>query len=215
MSEKANEKDDLLGRAASGDTDALNELFEKHRDRLKRMIRMRLNRRLKGRVDDSDVLQDAYLEATRRLSEYLKAPQAPFFLWLRQITSHRIIDAHRRHLGAEARDARMEISLHRGRMPLATSLSLAAQLLGDCPSPSEEATRSEIRQALQDALAQMDDLDREILSMRHFEHLSNQEAAQELGIEASAASKRYLRALQRLQSILIELNLVDQGEDIG
>lgn len=213
MKNDPDEIDALLTRAAEGNSDALNDLFEMHRERLKRMIRIRLNRRLHRRVDDSDVLQDAYLEASRRIQEYLKDPQSPFFLWLRQILSQRIIDAHRRHLGAEARDARMEISIsRRSPIPLATSLNLAAQLIDGLATPSEAAEKAELRQALQDALDQMDEMDREILSLRHFEYLSNQEAAEELGIETSAASKRYIRALKRLQQILLDLGLVEQGD---
>jgi RNA polymerase sigma-70 factor (ECF subfamily) len=183
-------------------------LFDRYRDRLKKMVRMRLNPRLQGRVDDSDVLQDAYVEAARRLPDYLKGPRAPFFLWLRQITSQRLIDVHRRHLGARARDAGLEISLHRGRLPLASSVSLAAQLIGRLTSPSEAAARAETRLALQEALNRMEELDREILSLRLYEDMSNQEAAQELGVEEKTASKRYVRALQRLQKVLAELGLV-------
>lgn len=199
----------LIERAAGGDRDAMGELFERYRSRLKKMVRIRLNRRLQGRLDDSDVLQEAYVEAAKRLPDYLEAPRAPFFLWLRQITSQKLIDVHRRHLGAKARDAGLDISLHRGRMPMATSVSLAAQLLGRLTSPTRAAVKAETRLALQQALGEMEEIDREILSLRHFEHLSNQEAAEELGIEPAAASKRYLRALKRLKKILAELGLVE------
>jgi len=205
----ANESRPLIDRAAGGDQDAIDELFEQHRSRLKKMVRMRLNRRLRGRVDESDVLQDAYVEAAKRLPAYLKTPRAPFFLWLRQITSRKLIDVHRRHLGAQARNAGIEVSLHRGRMPMATSVSLAAQLLGRLTSPTRAAVRAETKILLEQALGEMEEMDREILSLRHFEHLSNQEAAQELDIEPTAASKRYLRALQRLKKILAGLGLVE------
>jgi RNA polymerase sigma-70 factor (ECF subfamily) len=199
----------LIKLAADGDSAALNELFEQHRERLKKMIRMRLNRRLQGRVDDSDVLQDAYLEAYRRLPEYLADPQAPFFLWLRKITGQKLIDVHRRHLGARARDARLEVCLQRGRLPMASSVSIAGQLLGRLTSPTEAAVRAEKRLLLQEALGRMEEIDREILSLRHHEDLSNQEAAEELGIDTSAASKRFIRALQRLQKMLGEMGLVE------
>jgi RNA polymerase sigma-70 factor (ECF subfamily) len=194
----------LLERAAGGDSSAMSALFERYRIRLKKMVRVRLNRRLQGRVDDSDVLQDAYVEATRRLQEYLSGPRAPFFLWLRQITSQKLLDAHRRHLGAQARDARLELTLHWGRLPVASSVFLAAQLLGRLTSPSEAAVKAETRLALQEALGRMEDNDREILALRVYEDMSNQEAAEELGIDEKAASKRYVRALQRLQKILAE-----------
>ncbi len=201
--------DPLVRLAAAGDTAAMNDLFERHRERLKKMIRMRMNPRLQGRVDDSDVLQDAYLEAVGRITEYLADPQAPFFLWLRKITGQKLIDVHRRHLGAQARDVRLEVRHLRAPLPLASSVSLAAQLLGRLTTPTEAAVRAENRRLLQDALARMDEMDREILSLRHHEDLSNQEAAQELGIEESAASKRFIRALQRLQKLLGEAGLTD------
>lgn len=210
LSDNSSEIDELVRRAAAGDTQATNDLVARHRDRLKRMVRLRLNRRLQGRVDESDILQEALLEASRRLPEYLQSHESPFFLWLRRITSHKIIDAHRRHLGAQARDADLEISLHRGPLPRANSVSLAAQLLGRLTSPSAAAIKAETRLKLQEALNQMDELDREILALRHFEQLTNVEAAAELDLETSAASKRYLRALQRLQKILTDLGLVSR-----
>src|SRR5262245_49112021 len=121
---------DLLQRAAAGDTAAVAELFARYRKRLKRMVRLRLSRHLQSRVDDSDILQEALLEAAKRLPEYLQDKPLPFFLWLRHLTGEKLIDAHRRHLGAKMRDAAQEVSLHRGAMPAASSASLAAQLLG-------------------------------------------------------------------------------------
>lgn len=199
----------LIERAASGQDAAMTELFERYRPRLKQMVRTRLNQRLRGRIDDSDVVQDACLEAAKRLDEYTANPRAPFFLWLRKITGQRLIDVHRRHLGANARDARLEVALHRGRAPRATSISLAAALLGRLTTPTQAAVRAEKRLALQEALADMDELDREIISLRHFESLSNGEAANELGIQQGAASQRYVRALQRLKIILEDVGIVD------
>lgn len=204
-----NEVQPLLDRAVRGEESAISELFERYRPRLKKMVRARLNQLLHGRVDESDVVQEAYLEAVRRLNEYAENPRAPFFLWLRKITGQRLIDLHRRHLGAQARDARLEVVLHRGRAPKATSISIAAALLGQLTSPTQAALKAERQLALQEALSSMDDLDREILTLRHFESLSNGEAAEELGIETSAASKRYIRALQRLKLILEELGGID------
>jgi RNA polymerase sigma-70 factor (ECF subfamily) len=199
----------LLSGAAQGDQQAISQLFDRYRARLKKMVRLRLNRRLQGRVDDSDVLQDAFLEAARRLPTYLAAPQAPFFLWLRRITGDKLLEIHRTHLGTQARDAGREVSLHRGALPAANSMSLAAQLLGQLTSPSQAALKAEMRIQLQEALNSLDPLDREILALRHFEQLSNAEAAQELELEPSAASKRYVRALARLQKILRELHLTE------
>ena len=208
MASKSEIEDALIKRAGQNDQDAVNDLFEMHRERLRRMVRVRLNPRISARVDDADVVQEAFAEAAGRLREYLREPRTPFFLWLRKITSHKLIDIHRRHLGAEARNAELEIPLHGKRLPPTSSISLAAQLLGKLTSPTQAAVRSEAKRALQDALQLMDPIDREILSLRHFEFLSNKEAAEELEMETSAASKRYLRALTRLQGILKQIGLV-------
>jgi len=192
----------LLTRAADGDAAALEELFSRYRKRLKRMVRLRLSRHLQGRLDDSDVLQEAYLEAAKRLPEYLQERPLPFFLWLRHITGQKLIDAHRRHLGAKMRDAGCEVSLHRGAMPPASSASLAAQLLGRLTSPSQAAIKAETRIRVQEVLNSMDPLDREVLALRHFEQLNNVEVAESLGINESTASSRYLRALKRLKEEL-------------
>src|SRR5262245_8908584 len=115
-----------LAQAAAGDESALTELFTRYRKRLKQMVRLRLHRRLQGRIDDSDIIQEAFLEAAKRLPEYLTKKPLPFFLWLRHITGEKLVDAHRRHLGAKMRDAGQEISLHHGPMPAVSSVSLAA-----------------------------------------------------------------------------------------
>jgi RNA polymerase sigma-70 factor, ECF subfamily len=190
---------DLLDRAAAGDAAAVTELFSRYRKRLKRMVRLRLNRQLQGRLDDSDILQEALLEAAKRLPEYLADKPLPFFIWMRHITGQKLIDAHRRHLGAKIRDAGHEVSLHRGAMPAASSASLAAQLLGRLTSPSQAAIKAETRLRVQEVLNRMDPIDREVLALRHFEQLNNAEVAATLGINESTASSRYLRALKRLK----------------
>jgi RNA polymerase sigma-70 factor (ECF subfamily) len=195
--------DDLLLRLEGGDERALTELFARHRERLRRMIRLRLDRRLSGRVDSSDVLQEAYLDVRKRLDEYARDPAAmPFHLWLRLIAGQRLTDVHRFHLGAQMRDAGQEVSLHRGPFPQASSVSLAAQLLGKMTSASHAAIRAEHKLIVQEALNGMDPIDREVLALRHFEHLSNDETALVLGLTKSAASNRYIRALKRLKEIL-------------
>jgi RNA polymerase sigma-70 factor (ECF subfamily) len=201
MSEPGN-LPELLAQAAGGDQTALNQLFSCYRKRLKQMIRLRLNRRLQGRVDDSDVLQNAYLEAAQRLPDYLANRPLPFFLWLRHITGEKLIDVHRRHLGAKMRDAAQEVSLHRGPMPAASSASLAAQLLGHLTSPSQAAIKAETRLRVQEVLNRMDPIDREILALRHFEQLTNAEVAQTMDLNESTCSTRYLRALKRLKDEL-------------
>jgi RNA polymerase sigma-70 factor (ECF subfamily) len=193
---------DLLRRAAEGDGEALTDLFTRYRRRLRNMVRLRLNRRLHGRVDASDIVQEAYLEAARVLKDYLDDPKIPFFLWLRHLTGQKLIQTHRRHLGARLRDAGREVSLYYGALPGASSAALAAQLLGRLTSPSQAAMRAEMKIRLQEILNDMDPLDREVLVLRHFEQLSNAETAQVLEIDTSAASKRYVRALERLEGIL-------------
>ena len=202
MAPEASNLDELLRRAEAGDERAKSDLFTLYRQRLRTMVRLRLDRRLAGRIDPSDVVQEAYLDFARRLPEYLAEQKAPFFLWLRGLTGQRLIDLHRRHLGAQMRDAGQEVSLYRGAFPAASSVSLANQLLGRLTSPTQAAVRAEMQLRLQEALNAMDPLDREVLILRHFEELSNGETADVLGIEKSAASKRYVRALARLKEIL-------------
>jgi RNA polymerase sigma-70 factor (ECF subfamily) len=195
----------LVRRAADGDEAVRAELFARHRDRLRVMVRLRLDRRLQGRLDPSDVLQDAYLDFARRLPEFDPAAGVPFYLWLRNLTGQRLVDLHRFHIGAQMRDAGQEVSLHRGMMPQASSVSLAAQLLGRMTSASNAAMRAELQLRVQDALNAMDPTDREVLTLRHFEQMSNEETAHVLGLTKSAASKRYIRALRRLKDILAGL----------
>jgi RNA polymerase sigma-70 factor (ECF subfamily) len=194
--------DELLRRAGAGDPHALAELFARYRGRLRRMVRLRMDRRLRGRVDPSDVLQEAQVEILRRVAEYAADPRLPPFLWLRLITGQRLSALHRRHLGAQRRDAGQEIALHHGPMPRATSVSLAEMLLGRLTSPTQAAQRAEVRVLLQEALNGMDPLDREVLTLRHFEELTNAEVARVLGLTKTAASNRYIRALERLREIL-------------
>src|SRR6516165_2765418 len=148
-----NDSNLLLHRALAGDESALAALFDGYRDRLRRMIRLRLDRRLSGRVDSSDVLQEAYLDVRKRLAEYARDPASmPFHLWLRLIAGQRLADVHRFHLGSQMRDAGMEVSLHRGPFPQADSISLAAQLLGKMTSASKAAIRAEHKLIVQEAL---------------------------------------------------------------
>ena len=194
--------DDLLRRAKAGDAAALGALFAHYRGRLRNMVRLRLDRRVAGRLDASDVLQEAYLDVARRFPEYAAAPAVPFYVWLRALTGQRLIDLHRQHLGAKMRDAGQEVSLYRGALPQASSASLAKQLLAGLTSPTQAAVRAEMQLQLQEALNTMDPMDREVVVLRHFEELNNIETAAVLGIEPSAASKRYLRAIRRLKAIL-------------
>jgi RNA polymerase sigma-70 factor (ECF subfamily) len=180
----------------------LTELFERYRDRLKLMVHLRLDRRLQARIDSSDVLQEAFLEGAERYATYKTKPTMPPFLWLRFLVGQRLTLMHRRHLGVKARAAGREVSLFHGALPEANSESLAAQLLGKLSSPSQVAMRSELQVRLQEALNSMDEIDREVLVLRHFEQLSNVEVAEVLGLAQRTASKRYVTALRRLKQIL-------------
>src|SRR5262245_34695765 len=202
MENNSTETVELLERARAGDRDALNAIFARHRDRLRRMVVMRLDRRVQARLDHSDVIQDAYVDVVTRLDEYLRDPRLPLFLWLRLVVGERLLKLHRHHLGTQMRDAGLEVSLYRGALPAASSAALAAQLLGKHTSPTEAVARAERMLRLQEALNTLDPLDREVLSLRHFEELSLAETAQVLGVAESAAAKRYVRALKRLKGVL-------------
>jgi RNA polymerase sigma-70 factor (ECF subfamily) len=198
--------EDLVKLAASGDAGSWAELMRRHGSRLRRMVSFRLDPRLQGRVDPSDVVQDVWLEAWRHLGSYVKRPNTPFFLWLRAVAGHTLGDLHRHHLGAQVRDARREVPLYHGSLPGATSAALAAQLMGQAPRPSEAAVRAERKIQLQTALNAMDPIDREVLALRHFEQLTVSETAKALDIKEKAAGMRYVRALRRLKEILTSLD---------
>jgi RNA polymerase sigma-70 factor (ECF subfamily) len=200
------QNDETIRRAIAGDNEALNELFCECRDRLRRMVALRMNRRLQGRVDASDVVQNAFLEATRVFDEYRRRPGMPFYLWLRKLTGQKLIQIHREHLGAQARAADREVSLYSRGAPDATSESLAEQLIGRVSSPSHAAMRAEGKQQLEKALNSMSVIDREVLALRHFEQLTGPETAEVLGISHEAVKKRYVRALERLEQLLGELS---------
>jgi RNA polymerase sigma-70 factor (ECF subfamily) len=193
---------DLLRRAADGDAPARDRLFAAYRDRLWRMVRLRLDRRLHGRVDPAEVVEEARAEIFRRLGEYVAHPDAPPFLWMRQVTGERLQAVHAAYLGATVDAAGQDVSLFRGALPEANSVSLAAQLLGRFVSAGEEAERAERQFRLQEALNGMDPRDRELLALRHFEEMDIGDAARVLGISRTEASNTYVRALKRLKDIL-------------
>jgi RNA polymerase sigma-70 factor (ECF subfamily) len=205
MASPDSEMTSLIDRARAGDSSAWGAIMEHYRERLRRMVALRLDRRLQGRVDASDVIQEGYADAAARLEEYSRDRSMPFFLWLRFLVGQRLAEQHRHHLGVQARDAGRDISLYRRAMPETTTAALAAQLLGKHTSPSQAAIRAERKLRLQEALNSLDATDREILALRHYEQLSNGETATVLGLDKSAASKRYARALVRLKDILAAL----------
>lgn len=168
------------------------------------MVDFRMDRRLYGRVDAADILQDSYIEIARRVGSFLEDPSVSFFVWARQMTWQTLMMSHRTHLGVQKRDARQEVQIHGGSYSQGTSVSLASRLVGDVTSPSQGAMRDERTQQLREALDTMDAVDREVLALRHFEQLSNKEVAEVLNLGKTAASNRYVRALERLKKIMDE-----------
>jgi RNA polymerase sigma-70 factor, ECF subfamily len=202
MNDPPSETVRLLERLRAGDRQALADLFQRHRDRLRRMVELRMDARLQGRIDASDVLQDGFLDLSKRVEGYLSDPRLPVFLWLRLVVSDRLAMIHRRHLGTGMRDAGREVSLYRDPLPQASSAALASMLLGRLTSPSNAAIRAEQILQVQEAVNSLDRLDREVVALRHFEQLSRAETAVVLGITEEAGAKRYIRALKKLKTIL-------------
>ena len=206
-------RDSQLAELEVGGQQALAQLFSQYQNRLKQMVRFRLDQRLWGRVDPADVLQESFIVTSRRLPDYLRDPAVPVFVWLRAMTAQALVDIHRRHLGVKMRNASLDVSMV-SPGGQATSLSLAARLVADLTSPSQAAIRQEMIQSLRAAFDSMDPIDREVLALRHFEELSNSEVAEILGLQKSAASNRYLRALKRLRTVMIKVSqaFVESGE---
>lgn len=194
----------LLLAAGDGDGDAVGQLLARHRPALRRMIDMRMDPKLRQRLDASDVVQDVLIEANRRLSDYLADPKMPFHLWLRHIAKDRIIDAHRRHRGAARRSLdREQPMISPGGLDQST-MDLAAQLRDPELTPAARATWEELQRRFRAALDELPEADREVVLMRHFEQLTNSEVAAALELSEPAASMRYLRAMRKLRSVLGE-----------
>ncbi|MCA9230495.1 MAG: sigma-70 family RNA polymerase sigma factor [Planctomycetales bacterium] len=201
----AENTEQLLASARQGEPEAVNQLLERHRESVRRMIDLRMDQMLKRRVDASDIVQDVMIEANRRLQAYLQDPVLPFHLWLRQMAKDRLIDAHRRHRGAARR------SLDREQPVVAqftgeSSLDLLAQLRDQELTPAAAATWNELQRRFEAACQQLDPQDQEIVLMRHFEHLTNAEAATVLNLSPQAASMRYLRAMRRLREVIQDVD---------
>ena len=193
---------DSLRDVAGGDAEAVNRLMDRHREAVRRMVQLRLDHAVARRVDASDVVQDVMLEASQRLTDYLRNPGMPFHLWLRQLALDRIIDMHRRHRGAQRRSVDREQNFSGVGNDEQSAADLAALLRDAELTPAAAALRKELQSRFVAALQQMDEGDREIIVMRHFEHLGNSEAAEALGLSAPAAGMRYLRAIRRLRELL-------------
>jgi RNA polymerase sigma-70 factor (ECF subfamily) len=192
----------LLELAGAGQSQAVDELLARHRPYLQQFVGLRFDPLLRRRADPSDVVQEAQIEAARRLAEYLQQPEMPFRLWLRQIACDRLVMLRRRHLGAARRSVHRDVAL-----PEQSSVALARQLLARGATPSEQVARRELARRVHQALTRLPEADRDMLLMRNFEGLSNQEAAQVLRISPTAASQRYGRALLRLRNVMIGTGL--------
>lgn len=201
MSDHSPETLELLERARQGESDAVERLLAAQRNPLRRMIDLRLDPALAGRVDASDVVQEVLLEASRRLADYLQKPSMPFHLWLRHIAKDHVIDAHRKHRQAKKRSLDREQPI-RAAFADQSSMDLAAQFIDPELTPASAAMQHELARRLEMAVAAMDEDDREVILMRHFEQLSNQEVAASLDLTEAAASMRYLRAVRKLRSLL-------------
>jgi RNA polymerase sigma-70 factor (ECF subfamily) len=202
MTSDSSETNRLLELVSLSDPQALEALLVRHRQRLRRMVALRLDQRLRKRIDPSDVIQETYLEVSARLPDYLTSPTMPFFLWLRFLTGQKLITLHRHHLGVQMRDVDQEMALFRGTNPEASSAALANHFVDQDTRPSEALIRAERKERLYEALESLVPLDREVLALRHFEQLSRAEIATVLGVSEAAAGKRYIRALEKLKQTL-------------
>jgi RNA polymerase sigma-70 factor (ECF subfamily) len=192
----------LIARARLGEEGALSELFDLHQPRLVRMVELRLDASLRRRLDPADVVQEAWVDVVERFPEWCTKEALPFHVWLRLTTSQALAQAQRRHLATGKRDAQREVAGPQHSRPSITAMSAANAFIASATSPTQAAQREELRACVLAALEELDEMDREIVSLRHFEGLSNEEAAAELAIEPAAASKRFVRALLRLKPAL-------------
>lgn len=198
----ADETESVIACVRADQPDALNRLFSQHRDYLKRVVKLRMDRQTQRRVDASDVVQDTLVEALRQVDEFVKNPVMPVRLWLRKLAVGRLVMAQRHHLGAQKRSVRREVNL-----PEQSSLSIAQQLVAGIASPSMASSRKEISRIVREAVSQLPENDREIILLQVFEGLTSTEAAQVLEIEPTAIRQRYGRALLRLRDLLIKCGL--------
>ena len=193
---------ELLLGARDGDMEAVNGLIERHRNAVLRMVQMRLDHKIRRRLDVSDVVQEVMIEANRRLQDYIANPVMPFHLWLRHIAKDRIIDAHRRHRGSQKRSIDREQTLAAPAANDHSTMDLAVHLYDGELTPAAAATQREMAARVAGAVSELDEQDAEIIVMRHYEQLTNQEVAQALELSQPAASMRYLRAVRRLREML-------------
>jgi RNA polymerase sigma-70 factor (ECF subfamily) len=192
---------ELLGRATGGDREALDCLLSGHRSRLRQMIALRLDPRLSSRIDASDIVQETFMEVSRKLPEYTSGLQAPFYLWLRKLAMQRLLDLSRKHIAAECRSVTCE-AVEGGALLERSSMQLAAKLMATQSSPSQHAQRRELRSRVRNALTRMDAIDQEVLVLRYLEELSTCETALVLGITERAVRYRQRNAMEQLARFL-------------
>ena len=204
-------KSELTTQMRQGSKDALATIFASYRERLRRIIQFRIDCRITARVSDSDILQDTYIAAAKRLPHFSQQTEMSAFLWLRLLVKQQLVDIHRQHLKAEKRDARKEMGLEPYQASAQTSMALAVQLAGSITAASEVVARAETIAFLESSLNEMDETDREVIALRHFEELTNIETACVLKLQPSAASKRYLRAMSRLSKLMSEFEESQHG----
>ena len=209
MSSSIPEQHEIVCMLTRDRQQALGMLFESLRPRLKQIIRFRMDYRLNGRVSDSDVLQETFVRAAKNLDHFLGSPDVPFFVWLRMEVNQKLIEIFRYHFENQKRDPRRETFFGSAQVGSNTSIAIAAHLVGQLTTPSRLVEKAEQIALLQKTLDELPELDREIVALRHFEELTNMETAQVLGIDSSAASKRYLRALKRLREIMSASGYID------
>jgi RNA polymerase sigma-70 factor (ECF subfamily) len=195
----------LIGRIKGGEAEALPELFARRRKRLRRMVRLRLDQRLQGRVDPEDVLDQAFRDVLQHARDYLAGPKVSPFVWLRQLTNRRLTDMQRRLFESAPPDIGQDISLVQGPLPQVSSVSLAAMLMGQFSRPVHDAQHVAKQMRLQEALKEMRPVDREVLVLRHFEMLDNDETAEVLGLPRSEVSRHYLRALKLIKEFMSDM----------
>ncbi len=200
MTDDFEQERELIRKGLRDGEAQIGDLLSKHRDRLKRLVELRLDPRVRGRVDASDIIQETQVTAIQRWKEYLDDPEVPLFVWLRFLALQTLTVAHRRHLGTKARSASREVSLQ--KYPAETSAALAAQLVGQLTTASQTVEKAEDKLRLEQALGALDAKDREIITLRHYEQLSQKEAARVLGISEAAAGSRHVRAISRLRKTL-------------
>ena len=198
-SDNSSTQSELLEAAVrAGDMDALASLFQNYEPRLRKMLELRMHRLIRRRVSASDVLQQSYIDLANQLPNFHPEAEVPVYVWVRRITCQRLAKLHREHLGAQKRDAGMEVFSSR-HSPAASSFALASQLVGDFTAPEDRAIRAEQQLRMEEVLQNLDEEDREIIALRSFEQLSSTEIAGVMGISTAAVRMRHLRALRRFQ----------------